>query len=129
VYFNASKEEIMAKKKLGEGDWAELLVLVEKADKALKKALPKPPKVKTKFRKSEDIPDGEMVWTRGTRESGLREYTCEHGCGHPDYVSAAKVAHHYSHPINVWLTHGCDGCCSRNDFPGHRPKPSKGKKT
>jgi hypothetical protein len=60
-------------------------------------------------------------WTIVTRASGLIEHQCEHGVGHPDWESAAKIADRYKHPVWTWTTHGCDGCCSRGDFPGKKP--------
>lgn len=66
-------------------------------------------------------------WVKITRETGLTEYVCEHGCGHPDYKSAEKIAKKYDHSIGTWLTHGCDGCCGAKDFPGRNPteRPKK----
>ena len=40
-----------------------------------------------------------MKWTKSIRADGRVEYICEHGVGHGNHV------------------HGCDGCCSREDFP------------
>lgn len=39
--------------------------------------------------------------------SGLyrKEWICEHGVGH------------YDPNLVKYTVHGCDGCCSRNDFP------------
>lgn len=37
------------------------------------------------------------------------EFKCEHGIGHAPYWSHDRV-------------HGCDGCCSREDFPGRQPQ-------
>lgn len=85
-------------------------------------------KGKTKM-KSEEIPTGEMIWTRNVRESGLLEHMCEHGVGHPDYTSAMRIAEHYKHPVNVWLAHGCDGCCGRADFPGKVKQPNRRKRS
>jgi len=45
--------------------------------------------------------------------SGLVEELCEHGVGHPVRESAERVAKHYGHPVDVWLQHGCDGCCKK----------------
>lgn len=59
-----------------------------------------------------------MKWQRTVRASGLIEWVCEHGVGHPDERSAEKIAKSLGHSKDTWLTHGCDGCCSREDFPG-----------
>lgn len=53
------------------------------------------------------------AWTKIIRETGLVEYVCEHGVGHPDPESAKKMG-------EGWGVHGCDGCCSRDDFPGEK---------
>lgn len=54
-----------------------------------------------------------MKWTKTTRASGLIEWICEHGVGHPDDRSVMKMGEY-------WGIHGCDGCCSRDDFPGKK---------
>jgi len=87
-----------------------------------------------------------MKWKKIIRETGLREWVCEHGIGHPDEISAhimaAAVIHdaginldnnpdyfsdgtdvikgklEYKDVVGAWLVHGCDGCCQRDDFPG-----------
>ena len=59
-----------------------------------------------------------MKWEKTIRGSGLVEWVCEHGVGHPDIRSAEKIAKKYGHDTDTWLIHGCDGCCSRKDFPG-----------
>lgn len=59
-----------------------------------------------------------MKWKRIVRETGLTEWQCEHGIGHPDFESAEKMG-------EGWGIHGCDGCCSRPDFPGKK-KPAGG---
>ena len=59
-----------------------------------------------------------MKWTKLVRETGLIEHVCEHGVGHPDEASAHLVAERLGHPHSTWTTHGCEGCCSRDDFPG-----------
>lgn len=58
------------------------------------------------------------TWTKIQRASGLIEWVCSHGVGHPDKTSAEKIAKMYGHKIDTWLCHGCDGCCSTKDFPG-----------
>ena len=40
-----------------------------------------------------------MQWIKFPRMDGRLEYICEHEVGHGNHV------------------HGCDGCCSRDDFP------------
>jgi hypothetical protein len=74
-----------------------------------------------------------MKWSKTQRASGIVEFCCEHGCGHPTFESARAVALKYegaakeiTDPIKFrqcvesWMTHGCDGCCRRDDFPGAR---------
>lgn len=51
-------------------------------------------------------------WPMSLRETGLIERICPHGVGHPDPDSAAFIATGYGHPVQTWLTHGCDGCCT-----------------
>lgn len=67
-----------------------------------------------------------MKWHRLTRETGLIEWVCEHGIGHPDADSCVHVARVMAerypdggHTADVWSVHGCDGCCCRDDFPGY----------
>ena len=50
-----------------------------------------------------------MKWIRNVRV-GKVEYVCEHGVGHTDPRSTKHTAH------------GCDGCCSRTDFPPNKEK-------
>lgn len=67
-------------------------------------------------------------WTTYRRETGLIEHTCEHGVGHPNHGSALWLAEaeadlgeteeQISETAHAWLTHGCDGCCGHEDFPG-----------
>ena len=52
------------------------------------------------------------------RESGLVEFVCEHGVGHPVWGSADFLASYDSPSAELrsrkrdsWMTHGCDGCC------------------
>jgi hypothetical protein len=52
-----------------------------------------------------------MIWKRIIRASGLIEWQCEHGVGHPDSKSVKRMG-------ECWGIHGCDGCCGRDDFPG-----------
>jgi hypothetical protein len=63
----------------------------------------------------------KVKWTAVTRMSGLIEYQCEHGVGHPSWESAKTLAKRYTHSIGTWLSHGCCGCCFRKDFPGRKP--------
>lgn len=52
------------------------------------------------------------------RETGLVEGICEHGVGHPIWGSADWMALYFGHPRddNPWLVHGCDGCCSDQEW-------------
>jgi hypothetical protein len=60
---------------------------------------------------------------RVQRSDGREEIVCSHGCGHTTYDSAVKAAEHWGEikrdgsnrqaVINAWLSHGCDGCCSK----------------
>jgi hypothetical protein len=50
------------------------------------------------------------------RKSGLMEWVCEHGVGHPLLASAIKIANKHKHILSTWLTHGCDGCCKSEEF-------------
>ena len=68
-----------------------------------------------------------MTWERNIRSSGLLEWVCECGIGHPDMESALEVSRRLSEPNDeasvienayAWSSHGCCGCCSRDDFPG-----------
>jgi hypothetical protein len=54
-----------------------------------------------------------MIWKRIIRASGLIEWQCEHGVGHPDSKSVKRMG-------ECWGIHGCceEGCCGRDDFPG-----------
>lgn len=53
-----------------------------------------------------------MKWEKNVRSSGLIEWVCEHGVGHPDIASVKEMGN------DCWGIHGCDGCCHRDDFPG-----------
>ena len=57
----------------------------------------------------------KLKWKRIVRESGLIEWLCEHGVGHPDFESVKEKGVY-------WGIHGCDGCCSKDDFPGRENK-------
>jgi hypothetical protein len=60
-----------------------------------------------------------MIWRKIVRDSGLIEWECEHGVGHPDDESIREMDNiHGSGSEGSWGIHGCDGCCSRPDFPG-----------
>ena len=61
-----------------------------------------------------------MSWRTIRRETGLIEHACEHGTGHPNYYSAQRMNGYVDVKENTWLIHGCDGCCSRFDFPGRK---------
>lgn len=43
-----------------------------------------------------------MDWYRTRRADGRIEWICAHGVGHGSHI------------------HGCDSCCSRKDYPGHK---------
>lgn len=80
-----------------------------------------------------------MNWKTIRRETELIEHICEHGVGHPNagsiqFVDWAAPRHEerYTKSLeelletvpnepkrdSAWAIHGCDGCCSRRDFPG-----------
>lgn len=88
-----------------------------------------------------------MKWKKIIRETGLREWVCEHGIGHPDELSANIIAAEmvycagveldrngkttfadgesvikgeitFKDLVKTWMIHGCDGCCQRDNFPG-----------
>ena len=73
------------------------------------------------------LSDRNPKWDRDTgipafptlirRETGLMEFLCEHGVGHPAKSSAHFMDVIHETEPGVWSTHGCDGCCSRDDFP------------
>ena len=42
-------------------------------------------------------------WQKVIRQDGRIEYICSHGVGHGDHI------------------HGCDGCCSKKDYPLFNP--------
>jgi len=63
-------------------------------------------------------PRGRGKWTEIRRETGLVEYVCEHGVGHPAVGSALWQAETRREDEEAWMIHGCDGCCARDDFPG-----------
>jgi hypothetical protein len=50
-----------------------------------------------------------------TRESGLVEWVCKHGVGHPTLESAIRVAKEHGDEPEVWMIHGCcpDQCCQK----------------
>jgi len=56
-------------------------------------------------------------WSKTIRSSGLLEWVCEHGVGHPDFKSAEVLAETHNDKVDTWLIHGCDGCCQHKDFP------------
>ena len=51
-----------------------------------------------------------MEWKRVIRSDGRIEWLCEHGVGHGNHI------------------HGCDGCCSREDFPLRKEKQAVNRK-
>lgn len=59
-------------------------------------------------------------WGRLRRETGLIEHICEHGVGHPNAGSMARLDDIYGPgSAGTWGIHGCDGCCQNEDFPGN----------
>lgn len=69
-----------------------------------------------------------MEWKSGGR---YEEFVCEHGVGHPSLKRAFDIAKlqivkpsdiinkaFCDNLLKVCSIHGCDGCCSREDFPG-----------
>lgn len=62
-----------------------------------------------------------MKWTKLLRETGLVEWVCAHGVGHPDHASADEQDKRRQHVAGTWRIHGCEGCCARDDFPGRIP--------
>ena len=65
--------------------------------------------------------DKALLWRDFTRilrrETGLMEFVCKHGVGHPAKDSARVIAKRYGHEDWVWQSHGCCGCCGVEDFP------------
>ena len=57
----------------------------------------------------------ETKWTINIRNGGLLEHVCCHGVGHPDPAFVKKLDELGN---KGWSTHGCDGCCGHDDFPG-----------
>jgi len=51
------------------------------------------------------------------RETGLMEFQCIHGVGHPAAQSAHFLDVIHGDKKGTWSIHGCDGCCGREDFP------------
>ena len=62
----------------------------------------------------------KMIWKKNIRATGLIEWVCECGVGHPDRSSAETIAKKFKHKTKTWLIHSCCGCCKRNDFPGKK---------
>lgn len=56
-------------------------------------------------KKNKSSKKDEPFWELMMRADGRVEYSCPHGVGHG------------------WHPHGCDGCCSRKDFPLDGKKP------
>ena len=69
-----------------------------------------------------------MKWTKILRGSGLIEWECEHGVGHPDFDSALKLGKNFEDKL-IYLIHGCDHCCFRGDFPGKGKRKKRKKRT
>lgn len=59
------------------------------------------------------------------RETGLMEFICEHGVGHPPRASWRFMDKVYGHKPGTWSVHGCDGCCRRDDFPDVEYHPAR----
>jgi len=49
------------------------------------------------------------------RDTGLLEVRCRHGVGHPVPESAEAMDRRLGHAPGTWSTHGCDGCCEKED--------------
>lgn len=60
-----------------------------------------------------------MKWIKNRRNSGLVEWICIHGCGHPDYEVAMALGIK-NNQGSAYLIHGCDGCCNHDSFPGKK---------
>lgn len=54
------------------------------------------------------IPKG---WHRIVRETGLIEWQCPHGVGHPAPRAGQPSHIQRAWSYGVWGVHGCDGCC------------------
>lgn len=59
-----------------------------------------------------------MKWKHSIRETGLVEWICDCGVGHPDMNSVRELEAEYPQGKGTWGIHGCCGHCSRDDFPG-----------
>jgi hypothetical protein len=67
-----------------------------------------------------------MKWT----PTRFGEYCCEHGVGHPSLARGMSLAKYQmvdgkditkdfcKRQLGACMVHGCDGCCSLDDFPG-----------
>jgi len=51
------------------------------------------------------------------RETGLIEFVCAHGVGHPARSSAEFMDKTYKHAAGTWSVHGCCGCCEKYPMP------------
>lgn len=82
------------------------------------------------------------MWSTTRRASSLVEHICEHGTGHPNFYSVYRLwskdyidslsDYEYDRrreaiidrpgqslfETSHWWTHGCDGCCCNDSFPG-----------
>ena len=63
-----------------------------------------------------------MEWEKTRRADGRVEWVCGHGVGHPDLNQLAELPEEDRGTLSA---HGCDGCCSRDDFPGKRSDMSR----
>ena len=61
------------------------------------------------------------------RDTGLMEFVCIHGVGHPAAQSAAFLDSLYlkEGQRGCWSVHGCDGCCGRDDMPDVKYIPAR----
>ncbi len=57
-----------------------------------------------------------MEWQTIRRETGLVEHVCQHGIGHPNAGSIIWMEEKTGQ--DGWGVHGCDGCCTRDNWPG-----------
>jgi hypothetical protein len=61
-------------------------------------------------------------WSLTFRSDGRIEVVCVHGVGHtvaiPKNIRGKKNR-------DAWWSHGCDGCCSKKDFPSRKSQWSK----
>lgn len=56
------------------------------------------------------------------RETGLMEFVCKHGVGHP---ARDSIRFFENNGVSSLGVHGCDGCCQREDFPDIKYIPAR----